>query len=228
MATKHTLSVQPRTVVGRRVKQLRRTGMIPANVFGKHAESANVQVSVKDFTRAYAEVGESTLLYLTVEGEKEARPVLVREVTFHPVTSEVLHIDFNQVSLKEKVTAPVKIELVGEAPAEKEKLGILVQQLDEVELEALPTEMPENLEISIDKLAAVDDAIKVSDLPIDTSKITIKTDPETIIVKIEPLPAEEPVEAPAEEGETPEGEAGAAEETAEASEEKPEAEEKTE
>lgn len=228
MATKHTLSVEPRKIIGRKVKQLRRDGFVPANVFGKHAESINVQVPVKDFARTYQEVGESTLLYLSVSGEKEARPVLVREVTRNPVTGETLHVDFNQVSLKEKVTAPVKIVLVGEAPAEKDKLGILVQQLDEVELEALPTEMPENVEVSIEKLAAVDDAIMVRDLGFDEGKITIKTDPESIIVKIEPLPAEEPVEAPAVEGEVTEGEAAAESDSSEASAEKPAAEEKTE
>lgn len=230
MANKHTLSVQPRTVLGRRVKQLRRSGFVPANIFGKHAESVNIQVPVKDFHKAYEEVGESTLLYVNVEGEKEQRPVLVREVTRHPVTSEVLHVDFNQVSLKEKVTAPVKIELIGDSPAEKEKLGILVQQLDEVELEALPTEMPEHVEVSVEKLSAVDDAIMVRDLPLDASKITIKSDPEAIIVKIEPLPAEEPVEAAPAEGETVEGETSvsAGEGESGTSEEKPAVEEKTE
>jgi large subunit ribosomal protein L25 len=227
MANKHSLSVQPRTVIGRKVKQLRHAGLVPANVFGKNAESANIQMPVKDFSNAYAEVGESTLLYLSVDGEKEARPVLVREVTRHPVTSEILHIDFNQVSLKEKVTAPVKIELTGEAPAEKEKLGILVQQLDEVELEALPTEMPEHLEVSVEKLIAVDDAILVKDLPLDYSRITIKSDPEAIIVKIEPLPAEEPVEEVPVEGEAAES-AATGEAEGETSEEKPAAEEKTE
>lgn len=201
MANKHTLKVQPRQVSGRKVKQMRIQGLLPANVFGKSVKSVSIQVPVKDFEKIYAIVGESSLVYLEVEGEGEPRPVLVREVSHHPVTGQILHVDFNQVSLKEKVTAPVQIKLTGESSAETSKLGILVQQLDEVELEALPTDMPENLEVSIENLVAVDDTIYVKDLKLDRSKITIVSDPDAIVVKIEALAKEEVVEAPVVEGE---------------------------
>lgn len=194
MATKHILKAEIRTITGRKVKTLRTRGLIPANVFGKQATSISVQISAKDFTKIFAEVGESTLVYLEVAGEKEARPVLVREIPHHPVTGQVLHVDFNQVNLKEKVTAPVQIELVGEAPAEQEKLGILVQQLDEIELEALPTDMPEKLEVSISGLAAVGDTILVKDIKL-AAEVTVKSDPEAIVAKIEALAKEEVVEA---------------------------------
>lgn len=195
MATKHTLKIQPRKVIGRKVKTLRAKGLVPANVFGHGIKSANLQISAKDFTKAYREVGESTLLYLQEE-EKDDRPVLVKAVTVHPVTSQILHVDFHQVNLKEKVAAPVVIKLTGESLAEKDKLGILVQQLHEVEVEALPTDMPEHLEVDISGLVAVGDAIHVKDLKAD-SKVEVKTDPEAIIVKIEPQAKEEVAEAPA-------------------------------
>ena len=209
MATKHTLKADPRTIKGRKVKQLRSSGLVPANVFGKQLASINIQVSSKDFAKIYTEVGESTLIYLQVEGEKEARPVLVRDVAHHPVSGLVLHVDFNQVNLKEKVEAPVAVKLIGESPAEQEKLGILVQQLDEIDLEALPTDMPESLEVSIENLKEVNDTILVKDIQVDSAKITIKSDPEAIVAKIEALAKEEVVEAPA--AEVPvEGEAPAA------------------
>jgi large subunit ribosomal protein L25 len=199
MADKHTLSVTPRTLTGRKVNSLRRSGIVPANVFGKHVDSTSLQVDAKLFDKLYAQSGGSTLVYLKTDGLPD-RPVLIREVSKHPVSGQIMHIDFNQVSLKEKVTAPVSILLIDEAPAEKEKLGILVQQLDEVEVEALPTDMPEHLEISVANLAAVDDSVTVGDIKLD-GKIEIKTDPETIVAKIEAFAAEEPVEAPVAEGE---------------------------
>lgn len=186
----HTLSVSPRTLSGRKVKKLRQEGKVPANIFGKKIPTTNIQVDAKEFLKVYKEVGESTLVYL---GD---RPVLVSEVTYHPVTDQLLHVSFRQVDLKAKVTAPVAVELTGEASAEQEKLGIMVQQLDEVEIEALPTDMPENIKVDVSSLSEVGSQITVVDLNLDSSKMTIKTDPTAIIVKIEALAKEEKVEAP--------------------------------
>lgn len=193
---KHLLQAQNRTLTGRSVKRLRSQGIAPANIFGKKIPSVSIQVSLKDFDKLRHQVGESTLLYLRLEGEKDERPVLVRDVVIHPVTGKPLHLSFNQVNLKEKVIAPVPVNLTGEAPAEQEKLGILVQQLDEVEIEALPTDIPEGLEVDVSSLTEVGASLSVKDLSVDHTKITIKTDPEAILVKIEPLAAEEKVEIP--------------------------------
>lgn len=231
--TKHTLIAQPRTITGRAVKKLRVQGLVPANIFSKSIDSQNIQLSPRDFVRLRREIGESTLIYLEVAGEKTDRPVIVREVTTHPVTDQLLHIAFNQVSLKEKVTAPVSLEVTGTAPAEKDGLGILVQHLQVLDIEALPADIPEHILVDVSGLSQVDAAIAVKNLQIDTSKITIKTDPETIVVKIEPLAAEEKVEAPAPvegavtaEGAAPAPAEGAA--PAPAAEAKPEAQDKKE
>lgn len=207
--TKHVLVCQPRKITGRKVKTLRRQGIIPANLFGKNQKSVDLQVDHKQFQTAFTKVGESSLLYLQVEGEKETRPVFVSQVTPHPVTDQVLHVVFRQVDLKEKVTAPVPVLLTGEAPAEKDKLGILVQQTNEVEVEALPADMPENITLDVSGLTEVDASLTVADIK---TKATYKilTDADTIIVKIEPLAAEEKEEAPAP-AEVPEGEAVPAE-----------------
>lgn len=207
---KHTLKAQPRSLVGHKVKQLRRTGSIPANVFGKDTPSASIQVAQKALESLVKEAGESALVYLQVEGEKAERPAMVAELHRDPVTGAFLHAAFKQVSLKEKTTTAVGVKLIGEAPAEAEKKGILVQQLHEVEVEALPADMPENLEVDVSSLAEVDAAIYVKDIKVD-DKLTLKSDPEAIVVAIEPLAAEEVVEKPVEEAPAPvEGEAPAA------------------
>jgi len=188
--TQNKLSAQPRQTLGRKVKKLRAQGLIPANVFGKKIPSVNLQLPVKDFAKKYSEVGESTLVYLQVEGEKADRPVMVSQVTRDPVSGLILHVSFHQVDLKEKVTAPVSIKITGDAPAEKDKLGILVQQLDELEIEALPADLIDHIDVDVSILAEVNQAIYVKDLNLD-SKLTVKTDSESIIAKIEPLAKEE-------------------------------------
>ena len=195
--SQHKLSAEKRKITGRKVKSLRKSGFVPANVFGKDIKSATIQIKAVDFTKFRKEAGESTLVYLSLEGEKESRPVMIHEITTHPVSGQILHIDFHQVNLKEKTTAEVIIKLTGESPAEKEKLGILVQQLGELEVEALPADMPESIEVSVASLAAEGDTVLVKDIKL-SNKLTVKTDPEAIVVKIERLAKEEPKEVPAE------------------------------
>lgn len=190
-----TLTVHLRSVSGRRVKKLRAQGLIPANVFGKDVASVSLQVDSKTFSKVASQVGESTLFYLQVAGEKQPRPVFIHEITPHPVSGHLLHVSFHQVNLKEKVTAPVKVVLVGEAPAQKDGIGVLVQHLHEVDIEALPADMPDRLEADISGLAAVDSAVYVKDLKIGP-KLTVQIDPETIVAKIESLAKEEVVAKP--------------------------------
>lgn len=185
--SKHTLSFQTRTLTGRKVKSLRREGLTPAVVYGKKTKTESIQVNTKEFVKLFSQIGESTLVYL---GE---RPTLVRDVTYDAVSGLPLHVDFLQVDLKEKVKANVPVKLVGEAPAEKDKLGVLVQQLEEIEVEALPTDMPEHIEVDVAILTEVDQAIHVKDLKL-SSKVEVLSDADQIIAKIEPMAKEEPVE----------------------------------
>jgi large subunit ribosomal protein L25 len=189
--TKHELKVQTRSITGRKVKKLRSGGVIPGNVFGKNIPSVLVQVDVKLFSKTFLEAGESSLIYLSVDSDKATRPVFVSQVTKNPMTGDLQHVSFHQVDLKEKVTAPVPVVLVGEPAAEKEKLGIMVQQIDEIEIEALPTDMPENIHVDVTGLSAAGENIAVKDIVLDRSKLEVKTDPTTIIVQIEALAKEE-------------------------------------
>jgi large subunit ribosomal protein L25 len=192
---KHQLTTHSRKITGRKVKSLRREGLTPASVYGKKTASLNIQINTKEFLNLFSQVGESTLIYLKNDSDKDLRPVFISDVVKHPVSGQALHVTFHQVDLKEKVTAPVPVRLIGEAPAEKEKLGIMVQQLDELEIEALPTDMPENIQVEVSGLSEVGSNIKISNLKLD-SKLHIVTDPGSIIVQIEALAKEEVVAPP--------------------------------
>jgi len=215
MATKvrPQLKAEPRTITGRQVKTLRRQGILPANVFGKKTKSLSLQVAIKEFTPVADEVGETGLVDLVVKGEDSPRPVLITNIHTHPVTGRPLHADFHQVDLTEAVTAPIPVELIGESPAVKEKSAVLITLLDEIEVEALPADLPEKFAVDISGLKEFNDSVLVSDLKVDTASVTIKADPTAQIVMVQepkekeiapPPPAETEVPAPAEgEGEKP-------------------------
>jgi large subunit ribosomal protein L25 len=201
---KHKLSVAARSVSGRKVKKLRAAGLIPGNIFGKKITSVSVQFDAKQFSQIFAAAGESSLVYLHIDSEKDPRPSFISQISRNPISNNIIHVTFHQVDLKEKVTAPVPVILVGEPLAEKEKTGIMVQQADEIEIEALPSDMPENIKIDVVNLAQPGDHISVKDLRLDSSKLVIKSDPELILVQIEALAKEEVapvVEAPVAEAE---------------------------
>jgi large subunit ribosomal protein L25 len=207
---KKILKAEERNISGRKVKNVRKQGLLPGNVYGKNIKSQSVQVDRKEFELVYKEAGETGLITLQVG--KEELPVLVNNVQKHPISDEIIHIDFRQVDLKAKVTAEVPVEVIGESPAEKQGVGTVVQYLKEVQIEALPADLLEKFEVDTSTLSEVDQAIYVKDLKIDSSKVEIKTNGDEIIVKVEPPQKEEVVEVPvAAEGEVPAEGAPAAE-----------------
>lgn len=198
------LSADARTVLGKKVKQLRKTGFLPANVYGKGLASKALQVKLPDFQAIFKAVGETGLIDLQVEGK--SHPVLIKNLQIDYFNNIPLHADFYQVNLKEKVKTMVPVELVGEAKAVAEKIGVLLQTLSEVEIEALPDRIPENIEVNIEQLAEIGSGITVADLKAPEG-VVILTDPGVTIARISEPQKEEPVVAPAEEipaeGETP-------------------------
>lgn len=196
---KISLKAQERKTFGRKVKNVRNEGMIPSNIFGKGVKSKAIKVDEKEFLKVFDEAGETSIVEVLFG--KENRPCLIHGIQKDPVSEKVLHVDFHQVNLKEKVSADVPIEVVGEAPAVKQGLGTLVTYIDEVEVEALPMDLPEKFEINVNGLKEVDDALHIKDLDYDKSKVELDADPEEIVVKIEALREEEEEpepEAPAE------------------------------
>lgn len=204
---KVNLKVEPRKLTGRKVSSLRREGVLPANIYGKGVKSQSIQVSLKDFSETYDKVGETGLLEL--ELGKEKIPALIHNLQKDPVEDKFLHADFFQVNLKEKVTATVPVEVLGESPAEASGVGTVVLQLNELEVEALPTDLPEKFTIDASTLKEVDQTVKISDLQYDKSKVEVKLDSEQIVVKVEPPQKEEVIEAaPSTEGEAIPAEGG--------------------
>lgn len=187
------LTVKPREITGKKVKKLRRENIIPANIFGKGIKSQNIQVAEKEFLTAYKQAGETSIIELNVEGSKSSSPVLVSNLHTHPVSGGVLHIDFHQVDLKEKVTATVPVELIGESPAVKELGGVLFSPVSELEVSALPMDIPSKVELDTSSLVEIGNTLTLKDLKIDTSKLEFELGPEEPIVIIqEQKVAEEP------------------------------------
>ncbi|KKR49439.1 MAG: 50S ribosomal protein L25 [Candidatus Curtissbacteria bacterium GW2011_GWA1_40_16] len=178
---KHQMSVSKRTLLGRKSKQLRAQKIVPGNVFGKKITSIAVQILQADLIKTYKEAGETGLVEITLDGKNYT--VLISNMQKHAVTDNILHVDLHQVDLKEKIHARVPLDIVGIAPAVEQKKGLLLHLLDEIEVEALPTDLPEKISVAITNLKEVGDAIKVSDLNLDKT-LTVLTKIEVEVAKI--------------------------------------------
>lgn len=202
----YSLTVTKRTVFGKQLKKLRKEGILPGNIYGKDIESAAVQLPLKEFEKIYDEAGSSSVVEITFEGKK--RPTLIHNLQYDYVNHLPLHADFFQVNLKEKVKTTVPVELIGEPKAVTDKLGLLLQTLSTVDIEALPTDLPEKVEIDVTHLAAVGDQVKVSAIK-KLPGVDMLTEEEQVVANIGELVApekEEPVvEEASAEGETTEG-----------------------
>lgn len=208
------LKAEPRTITGKQVKKLRRTGILPANIYGRDFKSTSIQVPTKEFEKVYAIAQGTGLVDVEVNGE--IHPVLIQNVAEDHNKNEFLHADFYKVNLKEKITAKIPVEGVGEAKAETDKVGLLEQPVSEIEIEALPTELPDKIEVDVTNLAVVGDQVIVEQLTIPTG-VTVLSEPSQVVFKIgelvsketEEVLAEAEAEAEAAAAETAEGEAAA-------------------
>ena len=214
------LNVSPRPVLGKKVKRLRREGIIPANVYGRALDSVAIQVVRDDLVRVVRSAGRNEIIYLRLDGE-EPRPTFVRQIQRNPVTDAILHVDFYQISLAEKVRIEVPLALVGTAPAEQTHGGTLLHSLDSITVEGLPTDIPSVIEVEVSGLEEIDASIHVAELSVP-DEVTVLTDPEVVVAKIAPPHVEKEVEEEVE-AEVVEGEE-AAEEAAEEGAEEPAAE----
>jgi len=213
-----TYQVQPRSVAGKAVRKLRREGVLPASIYGRGLESVAVQLPymvARDLMNSH---GYNSLISVQVEGESQTRPVVVKQVDQHPVTRELWHLDFYQVDLTCKISGPVAIHFTDESPAVNEKSGVLVIHADTVEVEALPADMPESLEVSLASLDDYDTYLYAKDIATGEG-VTVVSDPEFLLAAVtrprlvaeadeiaEGEQAEEGAEAEGAEGEAAEGE----------------------
>ncbi len=190
MAEAQTLAVRPRQVVGKKVAQLRRDGVLPGVVFGGHKDSAPVQIDLRAFERSYRRWGNTTLLSL--EGlDGDAIPALIHGVARDTLTGRLLHVDLQRVSLTEKTHAEVPLHFVHESPAVKTLGAVLVHARSHVTVEAFPQDMPHAIEVDLSPLAEIDDAIFVRDLVVDKTIVEIIDDGDELLVKAVPVHIEE-------------------------------------
>ena len=195
MAEAQKLAVRPRQVVGKKVAQLRRDGVLPGVVFGGHKDSTSVQTELRPFERSYRRWGNTTLLSL--EGlDGDAIPALIHGVARDTMTGRLLHVDFQRVSLTEKTHAEVPLHFVHESAAVKTLGAVLIHARSHVTVEAFPQDMPHAIEVDLSPLAEIDDAIYVRDLVVDKTSVQILDDGDELIVKAVPVHIEvEPVAA---------------------------------
>ena len=222
---KLTLSAGRRDVLGKKNRFLRRNGITPAHLFGHSLKSLALQCDTTELKRIIAHAGETRLISLKVQGEKEPKSVFVRETQRDPLGKHLLHVDFYQIKKGERMTLDVPIVLVGESPAMKGKGRMLSRGITELSIECLPDKVPPQIEVDVSQLVELEQTIHVKDIVLDPD-IEVQVDPEQMVVKVtEVVIKVEEEEKP----EVPEEEVVEGEVTAEEAEEKPAAEaEKTE
>jgi ribosomal protein bL25 (Ctc-form) len=186
MSNKITFSATLRTQLGKKVSQLRKKRLVPANVMHAKDESVAIAVSETGLVSLLGHVSDSSLIYLNVEGEKTARPVMVDEVQLDGIRATPLHVVFRQVSLKEKVKAEVPVVLVGESAVPD---SVVVTVHDVVEVEALPTDLPEKFEIDVSTLTEVGQMITFSDLSYNKNEVTLMISEEELSTPVVMLQA---------------------------------------
>jgi large subunit ribosomal protein L25 len=182
------LSVQKREKFGKAVKSLRREGLIPAELYGRGLKNFHLSISAKDFLKALKESGTSTVMNLILDGKKT--PVLIQDIGRNYLTGEVEHVDFYQVRMDEKIKTKVSLEFIGEAPAVKDKGGILNKAMSEIEVEALPADLPRHLELDLSSLDDIDKSIYVKDIKVPAG-VKVLVDADTVVATVTPPVAEE-------------------------------------
>lgn len=178
------LEATRRDILGKKVKALRRQGKLPAVVYGHQFPSQSILLDYRQASRTLAGISSSQLIELNLEGQKV--PVLVRERQHHPLTSNMIHVDFLAVSMTEALRAFVPIELEGEAPAVKDFGGVVVTGLEEIEVECLPKDLPEKITVELTKLAKIGDGIYVKDLILPAGVEVLSEGDEMIVLVTAP------------------------------------------
>lgn len=180
-----SLAAKLRKDFGKKTKNLRYLGQIPAVIYGPGVKNFSIEVEEKEFIKVFRKAGESSLVEITIEGEKEKKPVLVNEIQKDPVSDKIIHIDFFQASLKEEVEVAIPLVFEGEAPAEKDLGGTLNKNMLEIEVKALPQNLPHQIVVNVSGLKTFEDHITVKDLVIPAN-VTVSKGPEEIVAQVLP------------------------------------------
>lgn len=183
------LKAKKRDVFGKKTKKGRKSGLIPAVVYGRGIESLSLWINMLDFRRLLKKSGESTMIGLEIDG-KNNRNVIIYEIQRDPVTDSIIHIDFFQVRMDEEIETEVEFEFIGESLAVRDLGGVLVKNMDEIEVKCLPGDLPSRINVDISVLDNFESRICVKDLKIP-SKVKIDLDPETVVALVSPPRSED-------------------------------------
>lgn len=187
-----TLSVQKRDVLGKQVKELRRQGKVPAVIHERGKDSVHVLIEAADLKKAFSSAGKHSAIKVDVDGKNYT--TIVKDVMNEPASSNIYHAVFQAIKEDELVTAEIPIKIVGEIPAERANLLVL-KNLEILNVEALPKDLIDVVEVDGSSLVDVSDKLHVSEVKLPDT-ITIKTEPETVIASVE-MPKDQVAEADA-------------------------------
>lgn len=200
MANNIELAAEVRSAVGSGVKALRRSGKVPAVVYGHNIPTGAIQLDTREVTNTLRKAGRNTLITLNVTGDGagagSTRMVLAREIQRDPIRRTIQHIDFYEVSMTEKITASIRVLTVGEPEDVKSGAGVLLQERDTLDIECLPGDLIESVTIDISNMK-IDDVVRVKDIVVP-SGITLLEEPEDDVVRVTRFveaSVEEPVSA---------------------------------
>lgn len=173
-------------------RKLRATGAVPCVVYGSELKNLQIECDHMPLHKAFVKAGESTLIELDVDGKKI--PVLIKDMSFDPVSGREVHVDFYAVDMKKEIDASVPVRFEGEAPAVKELGAIFVSSHDHVRVRCLPADLPHELTVDISKMAAFHDAVKVSDIKLPKG-VKAMEGPDTVLATVQEPRKEEVIVA---------------------------------
>lgn len=181
MMEKEVFNATVRNIVGKQVRSLRRQGLLPAVIYGHGIDPITISLNAHNAAQRLPRVSSSQLIVVDVEGT--AHTVLVREKQRDPVTSAFVHVDFQAVSMTEKLRIMVGLDFVGEAPAVKLYDGIVVPAREEVEVECLPDDLPSVIQVDLSGMTEIGDVLYTRDLKLP-ARVVLVDDPDEVVVSI--------------------------------------------
>jgi large subunit ribosomal protein L25 len=185
MADRAIIVAAPRTILGKKVKQLRRNGRLPANVYGKGVASTAIDLDSREFGRNIKATGLRSMFELSIDGEGKSRYVIIRGMTRQGGMGEPIHIDFLQVDPNKPIMANVPLHMVGESPAVRDLAGTLVQSLDIVSVRCLPLAIPDSIPVDVTGIKDFDTSVTVADAQIPEG-VELLTDPASVVASVVP------------------------------------------
>ena len=190
---KIVITARTRDVFGKKLASSRKSGDLPAIVYGQQKDNEPVFLNAHEFTRIFSQAGQNTIIELKIDQDKSSN-VLIQDVERHPVTNDITHADLLRLNMSQSIKTQVPLSFTGEAPAVYQLEGTLLTNIEEVEVETLPAKLPANIEVDISGLDDFEKSIHIKDLEVPEG-VEILVDPDELICKVEPPRSQEEIDA---------------------------------